>query len=580
MYFEAIEGLRASDPNSSNDLRNKYEKQKLFFFERRINNLSIYNLTDIDRDILWGFFLAAEQEKSDSEKSSSYCLLSSFKNHKIEDEQVDDSLENHAIIGWLRIYWSKAWRKFAELNKYSLAAKYVLKKQKDLGDDKASYLTAEKDLIDDLKQIYPKAEKSLNLPVTASVILFPVIDKDGILDLDNAALDFLKQYNNGKYTSSQIDALKSRIENIKEYDIEARLDVWDNPLFFIRLLATCRWIDIIRRYVSEKLENPPALSYQFSVQILKTKSKGTKLNEAGNMLVDSSGKNISSFDKSAYMPVEISESIIRSNVPLLNSVTSSYVLRWLPTQAHKQHFLNIKNPNTMVIEGGYRRLGELSGAGNTDPINEKIKKIISLLSGCGYRYEGKNNIVTGNLLFYEHSQARGRNSSTLTITLAQALCPGFVDELPKGNSKYKLERLLVPVVAMPTFIGRANEHGAQANFQDAMLIEMRLRAAELYERGGILLNNDSLRELAAKAKMPISLIPKVISHWIAENYLEKIEDCVLNLGPRYPEARAMLLEAGEKVVKGSIAGKKRKAAIKRRYMGKGKSSDQKSSPTV
>ncbi len=568
MYFEAIEGLQAIDPISSSDLRKKYEKQKLFFFDRRINNLSIYDLNDIDKDILWGFFLAAEQEKNDSQKNKLYWNLASFKNHKLEDEQVDDSQENNAILGWLRIYWSKAWRKFAELNKYSLAAKYVLKKQKELGDDKAFYLTAEKDLIDDLKQIYPKAEKSLNLPITLSTILSPSINKNGILELDAVALDFLKQYNNGKYSSSQIEALKSRIENVKEYDIEARLDIWDNPLFFIRLLATCRWVDIIRRYVCEKLENPPALSYQFSVQILKTKSKGNKLNDANNALVDSSGKTISSFDKSAYMPVEIAESIIRSNIPLLNSVTSSYVLRWLPTQAHKQHFLNIKNPNTIVLDGGYRRLGELSGAGNAESINEKIKKIISLLSGCGYRYEGKNNIITGNLLFYEHSQAKGQNSSTLTVTLAQALCPGFIDELPKGNSKYKLERLLVPVVAMPTFIGRANDHGSQANFQDAMLIEMRLRAVELYERGGILLNNDSLKELATKAKMPISLIPKVISHWVAENYLEKVEDCVLNLGSRYPEARAMLLEAGEKIVKGSIAGKKRKAAIKRRYMGK------------
>ncbi len=568
MYFEAIEGLRASDPDTSNDLRKKYEKQKLFFFERRINNLDIYDLNDIDKDILWGFFLAAEQEKSDHKKSQSYWILASFRSHKLEDEQVDNSPENNAILGWLRIYWSKAWRKFAELNKYSLAAKYVLKKQKELGDDKASYSTAEKDLIDDLKQIYPKAEKSINLPITLPLLLNPAINQNGILELDITALDFLRQYNNGKYSSNQIETMKARIDNIKEYDIEARLDVWDNPLFFIRLLAACRWVDIIRRYVCEKLENPPAIAYQFSVQILKTKSKGTELNDAGNMLVDSSGKTISSFDKSAYMPVEIAESIIRSNIPLLNSVTSSYVLRWLPIQAHKQHFLNIKNPNTMILDGGYRRLGELSGAGNTDPINEKIKTIISLLSGCGYRCEGKNNVFTGNLLFYEHRQARGQNSSTLTITLAQALCPGFVDELPKGNSKYKLERLLVPVVAMPTFIGRANDHGSQASFQDAMLIEMRLRAVEMYERGGILLNDDSLKELATKAKMPFSLIPKVINHWVAENYLEKVEDCVLNLGSRYPEAKAMLLEAGEKIVKGSIAGKKRKAAIKSRYMGK------------
>src|SRR5918911_4129247 len=81
--------------------------------------------------------------------------------NKTDDELVDKHEANFAILGWLRIYWSTAWREFAESNKYILSARYVLIQDEFSLEKNTSSELALEELMEDLKHILPKAEKEL-----------------------------------------------------------------------------------------------------------------------------------------------------------------------------------------------------------------------------------------------------------------------------------------------------------------------------------------------------------------------------------------------------------------------------------
>ena len=112
---------------------------------------------------------------------------------------------------------------------------------------------------------------------------------------------------------------------------------------------------------------------------------------------------------------------------------------------------------------------------------------------------------------------------------------------------------------MPKLIGNNSAHHApQSSFQLDMNTQMRLRASEIYERGGILLNDEDMLEIAKGAKLSPDLVNKVIDTWVNEEYLQKIDGCIYMLGNRYPEARESLMVAGETSIKAAERGRKRK----------------------
>jgi hypothetical protein len=218
--------------------------------------------------------------------------------------------------------------------------------------------------------------------------------------------------------------------------------------------------------------------------------------------------------------------------------------------------MNHKEPRKIIFQGdAFRRLGEVSGAGTSDATVAKIRKIIPTLAGCVFHYRTNDRIGEGNLLSYRYEKAIGQNYSILEIEMQAIACPGFVQTLPSGGIEFQEQRQMLPILGIFPFYGRKNDHSSQASFQAELLLEMRPRAREIYERGGIYLNNDTLSELAAKASMPEKLIKPVLELWIKENYLERTEDNLYNLGTRELGARQMLIQAGKLELDGSVAGK-------------------------
>lgn len=561
MFIEALNELIKNDKNQAEDLLKQFRKQRDFFFKKRVKELNTnYLLNELEEKTLQAFFYAAAEQTSDENKSYiSYRILSIFKQHKIEEELVDNHEVNIAILGWLRIYWSSAWRQFAENNKLLLSARFAIIQDEFYPSKSYSLDHAIEELIEDLKFILPKAEKAIGLPIQEDNRY--TTDKNGVLILDKNALSFFKQSNIGPQFKAFIDEFSALLEN-NSYDFKHRVDVWDNPLYLSRQLALLRWKDRVKEYVKRKSERPAALSVPIYQQIVCSLRRNASVNESCDGIIDANGKKILELSSTAAIDIVTAKSILRTGVPLLSSITAHHVWRWQLLEVHKQFVTKVKNPRLLVIDGGYKRLGELSGAGISDDTAAKIRKIIFTQASCRFSYKGRDGIWEGNLISFDHWEARGQKSSLLELELRAPLCPGFVEELPIGGIEFQEQRHMLPVVRLPIFIGRPNDHGSQASFQMELHMEERARARESYERGGILLNDEDLFELASKAQMSTRLIRKVMDAWISEGYVEKIDDCVYTIGPRYPEAREMIKKAGQLEIEGQLRGQQKK---KRKY---------------
>ena len=130
-----------------------------------------------------GFFNTFEREDN-SKTQNDYVghLLSIFKHQKDEDELAKNDPIYQAALGWLRIYWSSAWRQFADYNKYLLSARFAIIRHKKEDINERYEAIAIDHLINDLKETLPSAEKALGL--SSNYFLNPVIDDKGILDID------------------------------------------------------------------------------------------------------------------------------------------------------------------------------------------------------------------------------------------------------------------------------------------------------------------------------------------------------------------------------------------------------------
>lgn len=561
MFIEAINELLKSNKDEAEVLLKQFRKQRDFFFSRRVAELNpLYCLTEQEEQMLQAFFFSAGEQSTETNNSHvSYKILSIFKTHKTEHELVDDHKANLGILGWLRIYWSLAWKKFAENNKYILSARYAIIQDNFSLDKGSSSQIAIEELMEDLKFVLPRAEKEIGLPIQDCDR--HGIDESGVLNIDRKAHLFFKKNNIGPHSKEFIEEFSELVTN-KTYDAKHRSDVWDNPLYFSRQLAILRWQDRVKDYIKKRRERPAALSAPIYQQLVRSLRRDGTINESCDGIIDSNGKKLLELSSTAAIDIVTAKSILRTGVPLLSSITAHHVWRWQLLEVHKQFVTKVKNPRLLVIEGGYKRLGELSGAGISDDTAAKIRKIIFTQASCRFSYKSKDGIWEGNLISFDHWEARGQKSSLLELELRAPLCPGFVEQLPIGGVEFQEQRHMLPVVRLPIFVGRPNDHGAQASFQMEMHMEERARARESYERGGILLSDEDLFELASKAQMSPRLIRKVMDAWICEGYVEKVDDYVYTIGPRYPEAREMIKKAGQLEIEGQIRGQQKK---KRKY---------------
>jgi len=157
--------------------------------------------------------------------------------------------------------------------------------------------------------------------------------------------------------------------------------------------------------------------------------------------------------------------------------------------------------------------------------------------------------------------------------LGTMLLPHYIYELEEnqGGRTLRENKRLVPIASLPPFVGRANDHGAQATASMLLMRELRTRAAELYREGAVRITLDRWAALFHEAGAPSSIIGKVLERWTKDGddggaFLAKPDKDAYTLADAYARERAFLLEAGKREADGSEAGQRsvRSRTAKRR----------------
>ncbi len=565
MFIESLRDLESQDPSRAKELFEGYQAQRKFFFDRRMSELKkTYRLENHHEKELWGCLLSAEQPK-DENYPREFPISATMASLDIEQELCEINPINKAYLGWLKIYWSKAWTEYVKEHRSFLTARFVIENLKNAGKDKViHYSGAENELINELNICLPKADKFFTDIKDKNKT--KEINNKEILAFDIKALEYFKSYNIGSFSKKAIKYFEDVIKG-ENYNIDQRIRFWDDQLFLPKRIAVCRWHDIVKKVVISNAANPPAFSLTMANTLVQLTTSGNRIEVLDKKIISENNTIIADFEPSACIPLVTAKDIVSKDIEALNSILAKRIIRFYGLRANQQHILNTKTPNVIGLDGGFHALAEHIGAGKGQLAINKMKKIIALYSGCRYEIELGNKIVNGNILMYEFTESKRGKSQHLLVTLARALCPGFVESASKEDSRYNNTKLLLPILHKePPFIGKNNTFCSQMNFLDWLMIEMRLRAVELYERGGILLNYENLLELAKKARMSTNLIKPVLDCWVTDNYLEQIDSSLYSLGDNYKNEKLMLFQAGEKTLKGSLAGKRRKKNQRNLYL--------------
>jgi hypothetical protein len=346
-------------------------------------------------------------------------------------------------------------------------------------------------------------------------------------------------------------------------------DVSVTPLRFAWNLARALWYDQVEPRLKRERAKPKALVFPVFEEAIDAHTPGGLLQaiEGNNALINHRGERVSDLrrikplDKVPTLELSVLPKILSKGAKLLGTL-NAYRLLHLEVSLGHQRALNddIKDVRALRFEGGWEALAEAAGIeGNSRAISE-VHAIIAAQAHLCWRWPDG---TYGNLLSYEVRPARRNQRGRVSLILGDALLPDFIFTPGFfGNGRTAREaRRLVPMLPLPPLIGRDNDKGAQVNLQLRLLVEMRRRAGEFYEKGGILLEQDKLEEFAKEATLPLSTLSKVIERWTQDGddgpaLLERIERDRYTLGKTHVDARNFIAKAGEEEIQGKEAGLK------------------------
>jgi hypothetical protein len=245
-------------------------------------------------------------------------------------------------------------------------------------------------------------------------------------------------------------------------------------------------------------------------------------------------------------------------IELFRSLTAHRLLRWQILTAHAQALADAKDPRTLLIEGGYTALAhEKLGLKSNQAIDD-VRALIEAEHSCEIKLPPFGDY--SRLLIRRFLPATRGRRALLELVLGTPLLPNYVNDLKRAHVTGNPIRL-VPVLDLPPFIGRPNEHGAQASFSMAVVVEMRAQAREMVEWGGALLDEGTLERLARQVGLPLDTIPRVLDRWTQDGddepaFLKKVGVDRYTVGDAHAWARRLLEEGGRNMIVGSIAGQK------------------------
>ncbi len=183
-------------------------------------------------------------------------------------------------------------------------------------------------------------------------------------------------------------------------------------------------------------------------------------------------------------------------------VTPLRLFRWALREVWRRWTDFNARPEALVISGGRSALAEAIGA------HHRREVTAALRLGQGLVATGRGWTLGGLWTWSNYRGNRHHGPGSLRLTLAPELIPGSPLRKLTGRDQY-----LVPLVERePPLVGSRGEHGAQLALQHVFLSELRIRARELSQYGGISLDLEGWARLGDTVRLRTPL-PCVLGAW-------------------------------------------------------------------
>jgi hypothetical protein len=240
---------------------------------------------------------------------------------------------------------------------------------------------------------------------------------------------------------------------------------------------------------------------------------------------------------------------LQKGLPLWGQLTFRRAVNYLVRECWNRHQAGETRPDILEFNGPLH-FAECIGENSHD----RSKTILDvLLLGQAFYHSWPGGIIGGLWTFQYDRPARGR-PAWLQIKAATVLEPHY--GMGKFESPWR-----VPVVQLPPFVGRHNDHAAQAALAERLLIEMVERRLDIFRLGGAKMPLNTLQRIADEVGVTTNL-SAVLERWEnhgedGEAFLEHTGD-LLNLAitKPYRAARHFIYEAGRRSLAAKEAGKK------------------------
>lgn len=238
----------------------------------------------------------------------------------------------------------------------------------------------------------------------------------------------------------------------------------------------------------------------------------------------------------------------------MSSLSGHRLLRWQIKSGCQNIKNDKKDPRSIIVNGGYEGIANLIGCGNDSHKRDEIKSI--LYAQANMEFTAPNGDTASSLIIlHELKKHANGEPSKIRIILGDWLMPSYLFSLPKNE-----QRLLIPIVDLPKFIGSPNTYSAQAMLQLLILEELSQQSIEYSEKGKVFIAKETWESLCNESKLPLKMLPDVLKAWAQPNEQGK---SFLNQDSEYfalsndqKDAETLLIEQGKIRLEGSLAGQK------------------------
>lgn len=373
--------------------------------------------------------------------------------------------------------------------------------------------------------------------------------------IDEALAGFLERIG-GEIAKKGAAEVRQNSAKRSEAENAARWAPGAAPLRVARLLARALWADVIAPRLQRLESTHAALARVVHVDVVGILRPGLSIRD--DYVVDTDGRQRMMFTQSQALDVPTVEMgalprLLRRGLELFGSIQAHRIVRHVVVEGHRRAITGEADPRVLRYQGGW---SALAAQANVTEADDARAIVVALAHAAHELTDGTH----GNLLAYTARRGAPGRPGLVSLTLGDMLLPHFVHSLDPSKARTPTEnRRLVPIVDFAGFVGRNNDHAAQATLQMMLMARLRDAAAELAETGTVRITDVEFAALAHDACLTPALLPKVIDRWTRDGddgpaFMVKAGDRY-TLAPHFAPALAFLEAAGHMSLARSKAGK-------------------------